>query len=296
MNQDRIINWEELPPSIRDQWHERAIGLSIPPLTFVGKRDNSSPRDRLAAINRDPALCAKVLAVANTSSFGIRSPIASIEQAVMQLGQNMLEVIVAAYQMEKVIGHYPEFSRAHFDFVRNWSALSAITAFHLAGHAGLENRGIISTASLLARVGSLVLGLTWPAPDRSYYEIADENLRYEHEMNKWGVSSPALGQQVARHWGLPEPLPTLIQRQEIPLYTELTTSEEDKNLLIMCVCSTIAVAYILHPESDPIEVLYEDHYFQLKQNLDNLGLADALRSAWDSNVEEMELLIVKATA
>ena len=55
MIQGRIIDWEELPPTIRDQWHERAIGLSIPPLTFVGKRDNSSPRDRLAAINRDPA-------------------------------------------------------------------------------------------------------------------------------------------------------------------------------------------------------------------------------------------------
>lgn len=294
MTQDRIINWEELPPQIRDQWHQRATGLTLPPLTFVGNNDQASPKDRLKAINRDPALCAKILAVANSASQGRKSPVASVEQAVVQLGQNMLQIIMSAYHMETVIGRFPAFSREHFNFVRDWSAFSAITAFHLAGHAGLEDRGIISTATLIARLGSLVLGLTWPAPEKSYYEIADENQRYFLEMERWGVSTPVLGQQIALHWGLPEPLPTLIQRQETPLYTELTTSNEDKRILVMCVSSTVSAAYMLDPECDPVEGLYEGHYFQLKQNLEKLGFAKALRSTWDSEALVREIQSIKA--
>ncbi len=293
MTQDRIIDWEGLPPEVQEQWQSQIACLTIPPLTFNG-RDGSSRKKRLEAISRDPALCAKVLVVANSASQGRQSPAASVELAAVQLGQNMLQIIMSGYFLENVIGRFPDYPRKFFDFVRNWSAISAITAFHFSGKLGLENRGVISTAALIARLGSLALGLTWPAPDQKYFDLADETQRYSYEMEKWRVSTPLMGQQICLHWGLPEPLPTYIKRQDIPLFAKITDSYEDQCALVMCVASVVAAAYMLNPQADPVECLSKEHYTQLMQNVGDLEFTETLRATWDSKILKREIQSIKA--
>ncbi len=278
----RPSRWEELPQDVRARWLPQIKELILPPVSYDARHEDIPPRELVDKIKHDLVLCAKILAVANSAAQGQVKPVTSIDRAAIQLGTNMLQIIISAYHLEAIFGRYPGYSMNHFKFVQRWSCGSSVLAYHVALKAGSADNAMLSTAALIARLGSLLLGMADLGPDEKYRLIPFETERFAFELEHWGVCTPLLSEQVARHWGIPEPLPTLLRLQEQPLVEELGTGEEERNLVIICLSSVLVSAYIARGEDELLAVLSDVRYLKLKRNIEALGLQPAIAQAWDS--------------
>ena len=77
--------------------------LPSPPETYTKllncmSSGGGSIRKIVAIVEEDPAICAKILQVANSPFFGARQPVADIQRAVMVMGTNFVRDLVLAFQ------------------------------------------------------------------------------------------------------------------------------------------------------------------------------------------------------
>jgi len=289
---DAITSWEELPERVRVKWMPRITEMVLPPVSYYTVREDASPRELVAKAKNDPVLCAKILAVANSATQGQIKPVNSLERAAIQLGFNILQIIISAYHMEAIFGRYSGYSMEHFKFVQKWSCGSSVLAYHFALKAGSTDYTMLSTAALIARLGSLLLGMTEVGPDVQYRHIASEKLRRAFEMEQWHVSTPVLSEQIALHWGLPEPLPVLLRQQEKPLHRQLTSSLQDRQLQLICLSSALSAAYISRGGENLLKVLSEPDYAMLRRNTELHGLKQAVSEAWASRTLQREFMTI----
>lgn len=288
----RVINWSDLPEKSRELWNRKVTELTIPPVSYDPSQKEESPKEMIEKIKHDPMLCAKILAVANSAAQGQIKPVTSIERAAVQLGTNILQIIIAAYQMEAIFGHYPQYSREHFQFVQRWSCGASVVAYHLAALSGSYEKAMLSTVALISRLGSLLLGVADVVPDLHYREIGCEVQRYSFEMDHWGVSTPLLSERVALHWGLPEPMPTLLRLQERPLFAELSKSQLDTDLMVICLAAVITSAYITTRCDDLRTVLENSNCEVLHQNIIARNMHEAIAEVWQSKALQREFLSI----
>jgi HD-like signal output (HDOD) protein len=288
----RPSRWEELPEDVRARWMPQIKELILPPVSYDARHEDIPPRELVDKIKHDLVLCAKILAVANSAAQGQVKPVTSIDRAAIQLGTNMLQIIISAYHLEAIFGRYPGYSMDHFKFVQRWSCGSSVLAYHVALQAGSADNAMLSTAALIAKLGSLLLGMADLGPDEKYRLIPFETDRFAFELEHWGVCTPLLSEQVARHWGIPEPLPTLLRLQEQPLVEELGDSEEERNLVIICLSSVLVSAYIARGGAELLAVLNDVRYLKLKRNIETLGLQPAIAQAWENKKLQREFLSI----
>jgi HD-like signal output (HDOD) protein len=289
-----IAAWEDLPQSVRDYWQQAVRQVSLPPLLTdllaAGLTlDNFDPRELAALAGRDPVLGAKLLAVANSAKFGLRTPMTSIQRAVVHLGFNLVKTITIAYQLETGFGHVAIIPRAYLSRVRRWSSCAAVIAFQWAQAADLTDPSTTATAALLSRLGTLVLSLGQPQPTEMYWLQPDELQRLTYEVTQWQVTSPSLCQMLVKHWGLPDPLPELVQRQWEPLAKKLTPSYQSHALTLVAAALVLAERFIDVPSVTAGEVLDQESYAQLKANLVTNRLLDHLGEVWNSARLQREL-------
>ncbi|HTQ98986.1 MAG TPA: HDOD domain-containing protein, partial [Candidatus Acidoferrum sp.] len=64
--------------------------------------DDASLSDISKVINKDPALAARVMQIANSPAFRTRTSFSSVDTAVMRLGGTMIKNIVTASVMEQL--------------------------------------------------------------------------------------------------------------------------------------------------------------------------------------------------
>ena len=288
----RPSRWEELPEDVRARWLPPITELILPPVSYDAHHEDMPPRELVDKIKHDLVLCAKILAVANSAAQGQVKPVTSVDRAAIQLGTNMLQIIISAYYLEAIFGRYPDYSMDHFQFVQRWSCGSSVLAYHVALQAGSADNAMLSTAALIAKLGSLLLGMAEFGPEEKYRFIHFETDRFAFELELWGVCTPLLSEQVARHWGIPEPLPTLLRLQEQPLVEELGGSEEERNLVIICLSSVLVSAYLARGGDKLLAVLNDVHYLTLKRNIEALGLQPAIAKAWDNKTLQREFMSI----
>ena len=177
-------------------------------------------------------------------------------------------------------------------FVRRWAACASVLAHQLAGAAGSDERETIATAALLARLGSLLLGLVWPAPTEEYADQPDEVTRLKYEIEKWEISSPALGSRLARHWGLPDPLPALIGQQVQPLLKEMPKEKASHAPTAIAASLVLGLGFLRKPEATVDEILAHVSYLKLKANMLSLKLMAPCMAAWSHPRTQKELAVI----
>ena len=287
-----IYSWEDLPERVRARWVPRISQMILPPVSYYSLQEDASPKELVAKAKNDPVLCAKILAVANSAAQGQANRVTSIERAAVQLGTNLLQIIISAYHLEAIFGHYSGYSKEHFKFVQKWSCESSVLAYHIALEAGSADYAMLSTAALISRLGSLLLGMADIGPDEQYRYILSETDRSTFEMERWKVCTPLLSERIAQHWELPEPLPILLRLQEKPMFQDLTSSPEDRNLLIICASSVLASAFISQGGENLPQVLNHPHYAVLKRNTEFYGLQQAVSDAWANKALQREFMTI----
>lgn len=178
-----------------------AVALQV---VQVASRPDCSPKEVVAVLGRDPALCGKLLKTVNSCLYGLARPVASLERAVLVLGLNGLRSLALSLSLPAVRvsgGNDREFR----DY---WvsSVGGGIIARELAARAGVGSGEDDLVAGLLRDLGAVLLRRTYPDEWRA--AAAADPDRWltcpdEVEEEAFGVSHPDVSAELLRLWNLP---------------------------------------------------------------------------------------------
>lgn len=167
----------------------------------------SGLRDIGQIIERDPALTARVLRVANSAAFSRGDPVTNIGVAVGRLGMGHVRSLCLAVGVVRAFGD----ASHRLDHKRYWqhSAAVGMVAERLASeskrYAHVDGAEAY-TAGLLHDVGLLILDQFFPEEFAGVQEETDGDLapRWRVELNRLGLDHGAVGGRVLERWQLPE--------------------------------------------------------------------------------------------
>lgn len=154
-------------------------------------------------IEQDPAMCAKVLQIVNSSFFGLGRRMTSVKEAVIYLGCTMIKNLVLSVEVFKS-NTCPRVRGFSVDDVRRHAIDTAALARKIAGKdRRLAEDSFI--AAVLHDVGKLVLASELPEHLQKALEIAAREGRrlFEVEEALGSVTHAEVGAYLLGIWGLP---------------------------------------------------------------------------------------------
>ncbi len=173
---------------------------------FQGARP--TPAEVASLLGTDAALAAKVLALANSSRFGLRRSVTSIEHAASLIGvQRVFEIALAAGMASVLPDRLPGYGQDTKDLSLH-NAATAVFAETMAPHASSCTPGNAFVAGLLHDVGKLAF---CTLVSNRWVEVAAKMARggltlVEAEREVLGVGHPEVGQIILNSWDLPKDL------------------------------------------------------------------------------------------
>ncbi len=167
--------------------------------------DNSASLSGIADIAaNDPGLASQILRLANSPLFGPGRKIASLPQAVINLGLQSVRniaVSLSIYESFRDLTDIPEFSLANFW----WHSLCTATcAKNLAVRVGYEHFEEAFIAGLLHDIGQLFLIRANPgASGKIIQEARTGHTLVKAERDAWGSDHAQTGAELLERWRLP---------------------------------------------------------------------------------------------
>ncbi|MFO0746956.1 MAG: response regulator [Myxococcota bacterium] len=165
-------------------------------------RESTSAKDIAAIAERDPAMCAKVLQLANSAFFGRARHLTSTAQAVSFLGVEVLRglalsagIFASAIELSDIGGFSLEDAQVH-------ALQTALLARELAPR---ELREEAFTAGLVHDIGKVVLAMGAPSRLEAALTRARQGNTFLHEaeMELFGTTHAEVGAYLLGMWGLP---------------------------------------------------------------------------------------------
>lgn len=161
--------------------------------------ENSSLADVARVINRDPALAARLVQLANSPLLKSRVSIESVDMAVMRMGGTMVKNIVTAMVMEQLFQATHEVTdrklRACWQHASEVSSIAVGISMQF-GHF-LPDQAML--AGLVHDIGMLPI-LTMA---EDYPELLNDEARLDELIER---AHPFVGQAILKHWNFPESL------------------------------------------------------------------------------------------
>lgn len=166
---------------------------------------NYQMRDVAADVKRDQILSARVLHLANSAMYARRNPIASIDTALVLLGERaFMQMILSASLASMFQGEQGGYSLVKGGLYRH-ALGTAMVAGKIADATGIVEGSIAYTAGLLHDIGKVVLDQFVARRMESFYAAASSRhgnlLAFEEEAA--GMNHIEAGMQLASKWGLP---------------------------------------------------------------------------------------------
>jgi HD-like signal output (HDOD) protein len=182
---------------------------SIPETYFQLTRSIEDPdarTDDIARIvERDPAMCAKVLQLVNSAYFGLSRPLSSVGQAISYLGLDLLKGLALTLN---VFASTEGKNLAGFSFERleQMSIMTARIAKQM--FADPKEAEAAFSAGMLHDIGSIILAQTTQEWAGEIVTRAAESGRHGHEVERevLGASHAEVGGYLLGVWGLPLPI------------------------------------------------------------------------------------------
>lgn len=155
-------------------------------------------------ISHDQALTSKVLSIANSAYWGLRSEVVSIERATVLLGFDEIQNICLGAGL---IGFmHPSIFRNREGAEQLWlHTLAVAEGTQIIGkYTSFIESGSAFTAGLIHDLGKAVLAAFFPSElDDVIRLMESENLSYRQAEIASGTDHAAIGQELAQLWGLP---------------------------------------------------------------------------------------------
>ncbi|HTF90518.1 MAG TPA: HDOD domain-containing protein [Planctomycetota bacterium] len=176
----------------------------------------------VAAFLTDPPLAAKVLKIANSAHYGLRSSTTSLQTAISVLGLRTLSMIVLRAGILTAYSETPD--REDFSLEELWkhSILTAHASESLARYCRTRKTDMSPqdyyTCGLLHDIGKIVL---YDNLGEQYVEAARQAHNHgtsleAEEIKQLGMSHADAGAMAALLWKLPQPIPAIIRGHHRP--------------------------------------------------------------------------------
>jgi putative nucleotidyltransferase with HDIG domain len=192
-----------------------ALAESRKRLLLVTSKDHVATADVVAAVESDVALVTAVLRMANQAQ-GARGRVDTVVAAVDLLSPQAVQALAGRvrtfdfFERATVWDAAPERFRLH-------ALATQHAADQLAAEVGYEQRDRLTVTSLLHDIGKLVLLHAYPGyPGQVHQGAQTPEARIHQERRELGVDHALVGGVLARRWGLPVSVATVIERHHSP--------------------------------------------------------------------------------
>ena len=196
---------------------------------------NASQRDLEKAFERDPAITAKILRVANSAYYG-GANIPSIGRAISFLGMSTIRSLVVGVAFQQVVGS--KAACRNFDKLAYWRhSLATGIAARLLGKLKLPSKAEeLYCTGIMHDIGMLVLERFLPEEFEKAIELSLKAgvTLHEAESTVLGFDHASVGGLLAEKWGLTEIMRAGIDHHHSPKsetkYPEVAEITETANL------------------------------------------------------------------
>jgi HD-like signal output (HDOD) protein len=223
----------------------------------------------------EPEVAAKVLAIVNSSLYGLQTPVGNIGQAVTFLGMNKVRGICLQYMLDDSFKAASPQMKKVYQGLWNESALASELCFKLAQLLKLEDAGTLVTQVVLSYLGRLAA-----------YSLMDPQLvtamatkglleRSAIEQRNLGLAAAEIGGLLMQEWALPNGIINAVREIDAILVTPIVqTSTSNRSRLALCyLCSRMAEGLVNGQITDvgafdlaaqeAVEYFYAHGYFEL---------------------------------
>jgi putative nucleotidyltransferase with HDIG domain len=181
---------------------------------------NSSFKDLVPIIEKDPGFCADILHIANSAFYGIKHKVESVREAVRYIGFNsVVDFVSISFSNTIVRGHFSGIGNLDEYFTHSNNV--AIATKYLAQVAGKtpEDQEFYSIAGLLHDIGRLVILTVSDHDVRSLIDdMSDHHLELiQREYDIFGIDHCLIGKQICEKWHFSEELQMAVLRHHTPL-------------------------------------------------------------------------------
>ncbi|WP_406664526.1 HDOD domain-containing protein [Gallaecimonas sp. GXIMD1310] len=168
-------------------------------------------------ISMDAVITAKTLRLANSARYGRSRQVATVNEAAVRLGLDVLRNMVVAAGM---VDLYP--SVPHFDLKAFWRQSFDVGELcrYLATKVGCDPE-LAFTCGMLHNIGELIIHANEPelaAELNSRVEAGEARAYAEHAV--LGFTYAEVGAELANRWLFPEVIQLAIRNQRVPLLAE----------------------------------------------------------------------------
>lgn len=198
----------EIPAQLQSKLKSCRTLPSVPAVAIkimeLCEQDDVGTTEVAAVLARDPALAAKVLKVANSAIYGVRSQVTTLDRAIAIMGINAVLSLSLSFSLVKTL---KKSNRTAFDHMTYWrhSIITAVTAKALGASAEFASLDEYFLAGLLQDIGMLVLNEA--APEAYARLMPRACKRHETlvqlERETFGVDHGTIGGWLLEHWSLP---------------------------------------------------------------------------------------------
>lgn len=178
--------------------------ISLEVLELAGRED-TRPAQLCRLIETDPALCARVLQLANSPLYGFIREIASLDEACNLLGTRCLASLVLTSAVARNYSGGDDSERERRQRAWERAIRNAVAARLLATLTGLADRHRAYTAALLCDIGELVMLQHFPA-EHAGLETLPAEQRAQGEQRVFGITHAQAGAILLERWRLPDAL------------------------------------------------------------------------------------------
>jgi HD-like signal output (HDOD) protein len=170
--------------------------------------ENASLQDLATLMERDPAICAQLLRLANSSYFQLTEPVSTTLLALQQVGlTNARSLAISIGLMSCFSG----ISQGTLHAFWQHSLKTAIAASHWAKANG-QSTSVAYTTGLLRAIGQLIMHINMPAQMSELDQTTgrESPARVAAETSYFGYAYTDVGAELCMRWKLPESFATTL--------------------------------------------------------------------------------------
>jgi HD-like signal output (HDOD) protein len=197
-----------LDPQVAHRLRDLSLLVSLPQITLrlidLLARPNATLKDLREVVEMDPALTAKIISLANSTHYSLRSKVKTVERAISIVGCQELGLLAMGLGLTETfnVSQAPK----GFDVESLWIHSLAVSwiSQRLANRLGTVEPGEAMIAGLLHEIGVIILVSKFPLLFQRLLDLilagrrgleAEDALKIRHEI---------IGCELAVQWKLPE--------------------------------------------------------------------------------------------
>jgi len=188
--------------------------------------DKRSARELEELILHDPALSARILRLANSAFYSFRTEVKTISHAIALLGMNLVTSLAIGINIFDTFSKGAKSEAAMINRLWTHSCAVAVLVKEIwTRRSGRGREGEFAfLCGLLHDLGKAVLFKTYPGHYGSMFAIAkseNDPAISSYEQESYGADHARIGEMLAKQWGFPPELATVIRRHHDPLALEI---------------------------------------------------------------------------